>query len=185
MASDPITKEEKQQAEKKPLHPSLALFSRITSNILETLIPSPILKRLPSNQRETFYCQICYENVDVEESYTFSGGGGPCVHRFCRECLNQYISVSVTDAGLNLQCPLYYDQDCTAEMSESDMMTLCPDEIIDKFERFKKMQESDNYRDCPKCSKMQLGDPHHPAMTCNDCGEEFCFHHSSAHPGSR
>lgn len=185
MASDPITKAEKSEAEKKPLHPSLMGFSKMTARMLGTFIPSPILARLPSASKETFYCQICYENVDVDEAYTFHGGGGPCVHKFCRECLSQYIAVSVTDAGLHMQCPMFFDQDCAAEMSESDMNILCSDEIIEKFERFQKMQEDENYRDCPKCSHQQLGNPRHAAMTCEECGEEYCFHHSNAHPGTK
>ncbi|DBA01075.1 TPA: hypothetical protein N0F65_002685, partial [Lagenidium giganteum] len=49
---------------------------------------------------ETFYCQICFENVAVSEAFKLTA----CGHPFCRACLEQYLDSKISDAQLYPVC---------------------------------------------------------------------------------
>lgn len=77
--SDPITSNERSQATKQH-----GTTPRSAWEKLRLLTPWGMV-RLPS-VREEFFCQVCYENVDVANAFSFTGNGG-CVHKFCKDCL--------------------------------------------------------------------------------------------------
>lgn len=73
---------------------------------------------------------------------------------------------------------------CDAIISADEIRSLISGdkELADKFEYFKFIKENQNARECPSCEHMQIGSPEAPQMTCEMCGDVFCFFHSKAHP---
>ena len=73
---------------------------------------------------------------------------------------------------------------CDAIISADEIRSLISGdkELADKFEYFKFIKENQNARECPSCEHMQIGSPDAPQMTCEMCGDVFCFFHSKAHP---
>jgi hypothetical protein len=53
---------------------------------------------------ETFYCQICMENVAVSEACFFTGNG-ICGHRFCKDCVTAYVSGRIVEGQTRHPCP--------------------------------------------------------------------------------
>jgi hypothetical protein len=77
--SDPITTNERTQATKQHGNTPRSAWEKLR-------LPTPWgMVRLPS-VREEFFCQVCFENVDVANAFTFAGNGG-CAHKFCKDCL--------------------------------------------------------------------------------------------------
>jgi hypothetical protein len=75
------------------------------------------------------------------------------------------------------------DNACEAEATSEDIKALVDDETFNKYERFVKIKSDENYRDCPTCGELILGNRRRPAMTCSKCTTQFCFFHANAHPG--
>ena len=73
---------------------------------------------------------------------------------------------------------------CDAIISADEIRSLisCDKELADKFEYFKYIKENQNARECPSCQHMQIGNQESPQMTCEMCGDVYCFLHSKAHP---
>lgn len=48
------------------------------------------------------------------------------------------------------------------------------------------MKTNSSWVECPRCNQLQKGDRFRPQMKCEreECGTEFCFLHSGAHPGT-
>src|SRR3546814_8521045 len=74
------------------------------------------------------------------------------------------------------------DNTCEAEATADDIRTLVDDETFDKYDRFVKIKADENYRDCPSCGDLILGNRRRPAMTCQNCTAQFCFFHANAPP---
>ena len=73
---------------------------------------------------------------------------------------------------------------CDAIISADEIRSLisCDKELAVKFEYFKYIKENQNARECPGCQHMQIGNPESPQLTCEMCGDVYCFFHSKAHP---
>ena len=73
---------------------------------------------------------------------------------------------------------------CDAIISADEIrsLILCDKELAEKFEYFKYIKENQNARECPSCQHMQIGNPESPQLTCEMCGDVYCFFHSKAHP---
>jgi hypothetical protein len=73
------------------------------------LVPAPLA--LPallrsSSQVAQFYCQICLCNEKLTAAYSLE----PCGHRFCRECISQYLKIKIDEAQINnFLCPYIDD----------------------------------------------------------------------------
>eukprot|EP00002_Diphylleia_rotans_P041157 TRINITY_DN9942_c0_g1_i2.p1 TRINITY_DN9942_c0_g1~~TRINITY_DN9942_c0_g1_i2.p1 ORF type:complete len:465 (-),score=64.88 TRINITY_DN9942_c0_g1_i2:107-1501(-) len=149
---------------------------------------------------QTFFCQICLENIDILQGYALT----QCNHLFCHECIKSYLVSQVSDGITVIKCPSleYVDhgtgvggsaspdeeiaaargKDCPCEIAYEDVRALLDEEMIVKYDRFKLHASDKNYRQCPKCSVSVLGNPKKPAMNCPDCKYAFCIFHADAHP---
>lgn len=134
------------------------------------------------------FCSICRESVARDDCYAFTGGGG-CSHLFCRECLCGYLVHSIENGMAFAPCPEFVSEEgCDAVAAEDDVRLLIGDaKVLAKFDRFKKMAERPDWRDCPQCASMQLPTRNlfgriRPTMVCSECKMHFCFFHAGAHP---
>ena len=64
------------------------------------------------------------------------------------------------------------------------MLELFSENIKHKYFKFKANLENPDTRQCPKCDFSQVGTATKPAMTCQKCSYQYCFHHGDAHPNS-
>ena len=68
-------------------------------------------------------------------------------------------------------------------LTDDQVLALLQDpKMIRKFQKFRASHRDRNYRECPRCDHLQVGDPAAPQMTCAACGARYCFVHSTAHP---
>ena len=74
-------------------------------------------------------CPICYEEVIVDQMITLE-----CEHRFCMDCLADYIKNQVDSAQVDrIVCP----QGCGEEISWPIMKYCVTQETLDKYDKFK------------------------------------------------
>ena len=139
---------------------------------------------------ETSFCGICLENCPTTEMSQLTGTGG-CSHTFCSDCIAGYLTVQIKDGTVNPPCPYFCQEDgCGGSASEEDVRKHVSDpDILEKYERFAKMAENSDHRECPSCQTMQLPKKNlfgrvRPEMTCVSCDKEFCFYHANAHEGT-
>ena len=120
---------------------------------------------------EGYYCQVCCEEF---KEGSRSGFDLSCKHRFCRECLEGYLSCSITDgdvgpkcfwcgASVNLKLQTWEMANakdrCDVPICEADMKALLLPgraSIWDKYERFKFFKSNPLARECPYCQHRQL-----------------------------
>uniref|UniRef100_A0A6U4EC27 RBR-type E3 ubiquitin transferase n=1 Tax=Phaeomonas parva TaxID=124430 RepID=A0A6U4EC27_9STRA len=164
----------------------------LTTTAFGVTVSLPELLRSASRRtgttEPTVLCGICLENVAVSTTTRLRGNGGPCSHRFCKACLAGYLGSRVRDGHVSTSCPHYQTDACRATASEEDHRRLLSPGDFAKYERFRRMAEDENWRDCPKCGAQVLGSPAAPEMRCHACGYgaglgEFCFFHANQHAG--
>ncbi|DBA01058.1 TPA: hypothetical protein N0F65_002668 [Lagenidium giganteum] len=146
---------------------------------------------------DTFYCQICFENVRTTDSVVLTA----CGHHFCRGCLKQYLTVKINDAQLHPVC--FFDEQTPIDRASSsttakpsvcgrvirveDIKAIVSPEAWMKYERFKMHKENDRARDCPFCNHTQLvvisDEAESLECVCESCHKAYCFDHSNAHTG--
>jgi len=90
---------------------------------------------------------------------------------------------------VNLNCFAQFKMDeksitCDVKMSEEDILLCVPDDIAEKYRRFKENLENPDTRQCSKCEWSQRGDPKNPAIKCEKCGHIYCYTHGDTHPNS-
>jgi hypothetical protein len=104
----------------------------------------------PSSIPESRTCLICYDdNVEKEEWVKLEG----CVHRFCGDCLRDYLSdcAASRSTGLYIPCPHH---ECGAVISTAQISSLLS-ENIDVFSRLTEAADesfitsSGDFRFCP------------------------------------
>jgi hypothetical protein len=93
------------------------------------------------------------------------------------------VSVRTSEAKTRHPCPAVGDSGCRVEATIEDLQQLLDEEAFRQHERFSKMNEDANHRDCPSCGHIMLGDSRSPVITCEKCSVSFCFYHSNAHTG--
>ncbi|CAM9830360.1 unnamed protein product, partial [Scytosiphon promiscuus] len=77
-------------------------------------------------------------------------------------------------------------QGCGVVVSPSDIKDLLKgdERINQKYDRFLFAREHETARECPRCSKLSVGDPAASSeMRCDWCGAVFCYEHGGAHEG--
>ena len=137
----------------------------------------------PSEPRSIFYCHICMENADEQTAFSMSN----CKegHKFCSNCIEGYLSNVIQEGSVDkIACPLLGDGECGGYAGEDEIKSIVSKDLVYRYIRLREMRSDQNARECPKCGKIQIGDPSHPAMVCADtnCQVVFCFFHSDAHP---
>jgi len=165
---------------------SVSLQSAETGGGLSVAVPSLA-------PRHEFQCRICLQHCDHCIQRSFKDCPVPTLHAVCEHCLRCYLTGRINERKVKqLQCPLYGREGCTAEIRNEDLQVL-PEAILQKYQRFKAMEEDPTLRECPECQELVkpamlpcedleaevLGIQ--SAMSCSQ-GHQFCYYHSNAHP---
>jgi ariadne-1 len=141
-------------------------------------------EKMRMNEDEGDYvdCGICYEEMEVRNSYYLR-----CGHTFCKTCWISYVTEASNETSsinfLDLRCPHH---ECSTRVTLHDLQRLKPclvpkwnNAIIKKF-----IEEDASYRYCsgPDCGcvAMRLGQstvmaPHLLKVECETCNTSFCF----------
>lgn len=119
-------------------------------------------------------CEICYMKYRAGTIITLQ-----CDHKFCRKCLNSYLSLEINEGRvLEIRC---CQADCELIFEESIIQSVLDDAILEKYCRFKrsKLIESDpESRWCPniRCRHMvKRKDKTSKYLKCKRCDTEICF----------
>lgn len=141
--------------------------------------------------RREFQCRICLQLCDACIQRSFRDCPMPDAHAVCEHCLRSYLQGRIDERRVkHLQCPLYGREGCVAEIRPEDLQVL-PEATLQKYHRFKAMEEDPTLRECPEC--LELVKPQlqqdveaevlaiEAAMRCSQ-GHRFCYYHSNAHP---
>lgn len=177
-------------------------LAAVTTSVVPTTTSTPIWHRIPRlvtaipqattvwgavgiapEPAKTFNCPFCLENVRQEERVVLAACGNES-HGVCRECMGHYFKRLVTDGRVTkIECHI-----CGASAASSEILKLTDADTLRKYERFHKMRQDHTVRECPKCSTLcspATDEDDNPLeeMLCDECGEEFCYYHSNAHPG--
>lgn len=153
---------------------------------LSDTIANNLLGQISRNEitEQVFYCKVCLENVVVSKKVNLC-----CPHEYCKNCMEQYLSVQIREARvLNVTCPGIDDitgTSCTAPFSKRDIKELVDQKTWHQYERFVKLKTDNSYVECPFCNQLQKGNKFKLQMICErkECASEFCFLHSNAHVG--
>ncbi|XP_024523956.1 E3 ubiquitin-protein ligase RNF14 [Selaginella moellendorffii] len=112
-------------------------------------------------------CTICFEESTGREFIKF-----PCQHAYCRKCMQQYMSVHVTDGSINsLKCP-----DCKGGIPPSALKELLSEEDFERWEKLCLQKTLDAMSDivyCPRCGAACIEEGDHDAQ-CSRCFFSFC-----------
>lgn len=191
--SNPVTKEEKQRAlgaaEKAESSGTkslklLSLLSQDTSKKLKLQRRTGGYFRPVNLSAKLFYCTICMENQ--AKSVAFSLEACAAKHQFCLPCIQTYSTVQINDGTVRHVCPF---EGCNALATEREIRSLVDDATFTKYERFSRIVQDPNYRECSACSA-SIAVPaeviHHLTdsnqLCCSSCGHLTCFIHGDAHP---
>eukprot|EP01029_Cantina_marsupialis_P032324 TRINITY_DN975_c0_g2_i1.p1 TRINITY_DN975_c0_g2~~TRINITY_DN975_c0_g2_i1.p1 ORF type:complete len:411 (+),score=48.54 TRINITY_DN975_c0_g2_i1:124-1356(+) len=124
-----------------------------------------------------FDCPICLENLDVNEKVTMPGG---CDDKICKSCMENHLKSKIMSGKvMSLMCPC-----CSVDLNDSFVEESVSTYHFKKMLTFRQMKLDPNGRMCPKCEHVQSGNKSKPEMKCEECGVEYCFLHSDAHPNT-
>lgn len=132
---------------------------------------------------ETFYCNICLENVAATMSLSASACEKGHVH--CKPCIAGYLCSAIENGDIIFCCPgrdIVSNHGCMATFNDAEIKMYSSDELFSKYQRFRDIKTNTKFRECPKCKEGYVGDPEHPAITCVKCNTVYCFFHNDAHP---
>jgi hypothetical protein len=114
-------------------------------------------------------CPICYvEFCDCE--YTELD----CGHKYCDECLRQYIKDKLDDKETNIYCPIEF---CDEHINLSTIEKVDDDDLVERYQRYNNFQNLDlkQHSMCPKCEKICQKDETSNKVYCYDCSDDYCF----------
>ena len=127
-------------------------------------------------------CEICQENRSAKEVVSL----WDCQHRYCKECLKQYIETLYKDGKCISQviCP---SPGChLGNIRIHTIKELCGTKIASGFEaRFNKLKRESIT--CPRCDSVNslFRSIKDVIITCGDCKMKFCrFCNEQPHSGS-
>ncbi|CAM9198480.1 unnamed protein product, partial [Heterosigma akashiwo] len=63
-----------------------------------------------------------------------------CGHNFCRDCLKGYLTVEILQGEIRSRCPLSERDLCENWANEKDISTICDQEELRKYRRFKQLR---------------------------------------------
>ena len=122
-------------------------------------------------------CEICYESPNETAL--------PCLHRFCKECLQQFLIVNINDGNVfELFCP-----SCKWRFTDQVILELTSPDILDKYTKFTSIKEilkNKRIKICPQpdCRGYDECTNNNFQLTCRACKYHYCFWCSSEwHPG--
>ena len=117
-------------------------------------------------------CEICCENYNEKDFHGIS----ECSHRFCLNCMTDYITFNITNGKVNkIKCA---DSSCPAEYNREDIRKFGSQEIFQKYLKFKEnidVSTNPNLKWCirPDCNRFLKKGKNNRA-NC-ECGYEMCF----------
>ncbi|KAK2719182.1 hypothetical protein QYM36_004874 [Artemia franciscana] len=135
----------------------------------------PVMNKLSKEDLQLEYCGIC---MNAEPSNNM--GNAECGHRFCRNCLCEYLSLKIVDEGVSqtVQCPTFK---CGISFDDTTVLDLVKDsKVLLKYHQLitNSFVECNMFlRWCPgaDCNyAIRLDEFSSPTVQCN-CGEIFCF----------
>jgi len=127
-------------------------------------------------EEKEYNCPICCTEYQIEQMYTMD----KCYHRFCFDCLGQFVLIKVKEGQTHtLKCP---DPDCKEFMSPNEVKHVVDAETYAKYEEFalaSALNSMPDIRWCPKpnCKNAMIGEEQNPMMICSNpqCRFTFCF----------
>eukprot|EP01094_Clydonella_sp_ATCC50884_P013068 TRINITY_DN2333_c0_g1_i2.p1 TRINITY_DN2333_c0_g1~~TRINITY_DN2333_c0_g1_i2.p1 ORF type:complete len:507 (+),score=70.12 TRINITY_DN2333_c0_g1_i2:154-1521(+) len=134
----------------------------------------------PREDDEEVECSICYDEQRWGDMVELG-----CYHRFCKECVAEYLNKKIEVADVvNIQC---LDSSCDWPISSDEIRDLVDADAFKKFERFSilaSIRTDPTARYCckPECEGVHVGAPAPGSnkITCPECGEEMCYECSRA-----
>lgn len=135
------------------------------------------------DKRMAFKCCICMEESPIDGCYTLD-----CSHRFCAECLKNYIRSKINSnetspdqlvcpAGCGTPVSLEVIRGCTADMGDKDLY-----EKFDNFVKEKFIENAVRAGGCMRCPNelcnyafMWNPDGSNLPFKCMACSSEYCF----------
>eukprot|EP01080_Neovahlkampfia_damariscottae_P001708 gene1708-477_t len=136
-----------------------------------------------TNEREkrktmVIECSICFDEISSKDIYIMD----ECDHKFCRECLIEYITSKIKSGETDsIRCP---DLKCKREMKLSELKQLVSQELIEKYDEFslkKALAQMKNVIYClnDKCNNAMIVDTEveDNMIICNneDCKMKICI----------
>lgn len=118
-------------------------------------------------------CEICYESPNETAL--------PCLHRFCKECLQQFLTININDGNVfELFCP-----SCNWRFTEKIILELTNPNVVDKYIKFTSIKEilkNKRVKICPQpdCRGYDECTNNNFKLTCRACKHQYCFWCSSA-----
>ena len=131
-------------------------------------------------KKMTIPCMVCFlETPEVSiRSWCCSG-------IICLPCLEAHVVSKIEEAIVKIVCPL---GNCDSLISQDEIKELVPDEIFEKYQRFKvEIEQNPHIKTCPGCSRIyhfpdvtkteQEKDwsPEVWKVTCSKCRLVWCF----------
>jgi hypothetical protein len=132
---------------------------------------------------ETFYCNICLENVAKSTAVKASACDKGHIH--CKSCIEGYLSSAIGNGDIIFCCPgrdTASNHGCMATFNDAEIGLYTSEECCKKYKRFRDVKTNTRFRECPKCKEGYVGDPEHPAILCVQCSTVYCYFHNDAHP---
>lgn len=111
-------------------------------------------------------CSICLIDKSELDFFTLLS----CAHQFCRDCLSQFVAVSVNQSNVDIQCPA---PGCNSKIHPNDVVLLLTSEVLNRWEiyQIRKALVSDrNVHWCPEstCPYAVITDD------CQNCPNLIC-----------
>ena len=149
---------------------------------MSSLLPSHLILSKQSNPYEpkpTFFCHICMENQPIASATELT-----CSHKFCKDCLQNYLHSAISNGKIEFQCFFPTgDRHCTETCGHAIpsylIQMLVSEEMWTKYRSYAQKATNPRFRECPYCGVGQEGCAKHPHMQCVSCDKEFCFFHSN------
>lgn len=122
-------------------------------------------------------CKICLNDCPQKKTHKLYDCG--CI--FCKECLRQYLSISIREGNvLSVACP---DSACNkhGEVSKQEIEKLVNHSTYEKYKRLRKRKEvavdqTKTFCPIPGCEGICDGIPGvAQPVNCSECGYTFCF----------
>ncbi|XP_014255114.1 E3 ubiquitin-protein ligase RNF14-like [Cimex lectularius] len=125
--------------------------------------------------RTLYTCDICYEDKLGEKCIQFK----PCNHVYCKQCLQQYFEVRISEGQVNsMPCP---QSKCKSEAQQHQIKETVGSKLYLKYDNLLLNATLDTMVDityCPRsfCGCPVMRDTGEKMATCPKCEYVFCVH---------
>jgi ariadne-1 len=139
-------------------HHELSDLTKQFEEILSASVKSKKEKKIENIDIEahTFYCEICYNDKDINEIMYLK-----CNHYFCKPCFKEYFEFHITQSGkvYMIKCP---NIGCKEQVYESEVRVLIQENTFEKYKKLRlnfEVSRSSNKKFCPfpECQGVVIG----------------------------